>query len=264
MRSCLKYHGGKYYLRHHLLKLMPPHQTYIEPFFGGGQFFFFKPPSFREIVGDKNGALMWMWYCIQKEARALESFLRNFDYSEASFRWAQKTDPAPNIELAARTFIQYRQSIGGRGKNFARPSKNRLRRGLPDNESAWLSAIDLIPQNAKRLEKVDIFVGCDATDFLLLSLHDTPDTLFYLDPPYLPTTRTSKSVYQYEMSFHDHEILLDSVLQLTQAKVMLSGYGNELYDRKLRDWNRHVIKIKNHAAGGNRKREMEEVVWVNT
>ena len=36
MKLPLKWHGGKYYLAAKIVRLMPPHIHYVEPFFGGG------------------------------------------------------------------------------------------------------------------------------------------------------------------------------------------------------------------------------------
>ena len=256
MRSAIKYHGGKYYLRHQLLSLMPPHVMYIEPFAGGAQFFFFKPPSFYEVLSDVNAALINMWTIIRDEPEKLLSILRPMPYAESSFVWAtaeEKTDPAVK---AAQTFIKYRQSIGGRGKSWARPSKSRLRRGKPDNISAWESALDLIAPNSKRLKDVEI-VCSNALDLIPKF---GANNLIYLDPPYLPSTRAAAKVYDHEMTLEDHKNLLDVILK-SPAQIMISGYDNDLYNEKLKDWKYLDINISNHAAGGKKKREMRERIW---
>jgi DNA adenine methylase len=64
------------------------------------------------------------------------------------------------------------------------------------------------------------------------------------------------------MTEEDHVELLDVLRQVT-GKVMLSGYSNQLYDEKLKEWNRAEFGIANHAAGGEAKRRMVECVWMN-
>jgi DNA adenine methylase len=92
---------------------------------------------------------------------------------------------------------------------------------------------------------------------------DTAATLFYLDPPYLHGTRAAKGVYgPREMSDADHRQLLDA-LRSVRGKVILSGYPSALYDDALQGWNRESIDIANHAAGGEAKRRMTEVLWRN-
>jgi hypothetical protein len=47
------------------------------------------------------------------------------------------------------------------------------------------------------------------------------------------------------------------------GKVMISGYDSPLYDRYLSGWSRHEFRLPNHAASGQMKRAMTEVVWCN-
>ena len=59
---------------------------------------------------------------------------------------------------------------------------------------------------------------------------DGPNTLFYLDPPYLPEVRSAQGVFgKYEMTEAQHRELLD-VINGVQGMVMLSGYPSKLYD----------------------------------
>jgi DNA adenine methylase len=64
------------------------------------------------------------------------------------------------------------------------------------------------------------------------------------------------------MSERQHRELLDVLLQV-KGKVILSGYGNDLYDSMLADWTREEIEVPNDAAGGKSKRRMIEVLWTN-
>jgi DNA adenine methylase len=59
---------------------------------------------------------------------------------------------------------------------------------------------------------------------------DRPDTLFYLDPPYLGETRTADVVYSHEMDNGAHPESLD-VITNCAGRVMISGYRSDLYDR---------------------------------
>lgn len=44
-RPVLKYPGSKWKTAEWIISLMPPHKSYLEPFFGSGAVFFKKPPS---------------------------------------------------------------------------------------------------------------------------------------------------------------------------------------------------------------------------
>ncbi len=58
----LKWHGGKHYLARRIIKLMPPHLHYGEPFFGGGAVLLAKDPNgISEVVNDIYGELINFW-----------------------------------------------------------------------------------------------------------------------------------------------------------------------------------------------------------
>lgn len=75
-------------------------------------------------------------------------------------------------------------------------------------------------------------------------------TFIFLDPPYLKSTRKSKTdLYEYEMNETEHEWLLQGVLDVPEGvKVMITHYPCELYDRMLSGWK--TIDFKNTTRGG--------------
>lgn len=260
MNSCMKYHGGKYFLRKHIRPLIPSHDLYIEPCLGGGQIFFDKKPAPKEIINDINGDLMNMWKHIQCRPTSLYFCITAHRYHIDSFNWAITNSPSNNIERAAQTFIKYRQSLGGRGETFAHCSKNRLRRGIPDNESAYYTAIDLLPKNAKRLYGVKI-LSMDLIDAIRPHLQN-PRAFVYIDPPYLAETRISPNIYKYEMDDAKHQELCRLINGAT-AQILVSGYDSLLYNTILDKWNRKEILIKNHSGSGKKKKSKTEVLWYN-
>jgi DNA adenine methylase len=119
--------------------------------------------------------------------------------------------------------------------------------------------VDGLPAVHARLRRV-VILNQPALE--IIKQQDGPNTLFYLDPPYLHETRVSTNAYQYEMTFNDHIHLLNAIRDCA-GKVMLSGYRSTQYDDILNDWRRVDFKIDNKAAGGKTKRTMIESVWMN-
>src|SRR4051794_37852271 len=142
---------------------------------------------------------------------------------------------------------------------FAPLSRTRTRRGMNEQASAWMNAVEGLPAVHARLRRVAL-LNRDALD--VIRQQDGPDTLFYLDPPYLGETRAAADVYDKEMSHAQHVELL-SLIRECRGKVMLSGYPSEMYDAHLSDWTRHEFSLPNQAAGGRVKRRMTEVIWLN-
>lgn len=84
-------------------------------------------------------------------------------------------------------------------------------------------------------------------------------TQLYLDPPYMPETRTSNACYEYEMTEADHQRLLKAAKQQNpnDVKIIISGYANPLYDEMLKDWWRKDFQAM--TRGGVRT----ETIWLN-
>jgi DNA adenine methylase len=258
----LKWHGGKHYLARKIVSLMPGHLHYVEPFAGGLSVLLAKDPGgVSEVVNDLDGRLTNFWRVIQDEASfaRFRRILEAVPFSEVEWQGAARGQSGDPVERAVRFFVLCRQSLAGRMGSFAPLSRTRVRRGMNEQASSWLSAVDGLPAAHARLRRV-VVLNRDALD--VIRQEDGPDTLFYLDPPYLGETRASDKVYAQEMTAEQHGELLTAV-RLCRGRVMLSGYGSELYDGALRDWTRHEFAVPNHAAGGKRKRLMVEVVWCN-
>lgn len=293
----LKYHGGKEYLADWIVSHFPPHLHYVEPFFGGGAVLFARDhhrdwfvghpdcelkkdgrpkaqfTGCSEVVNDINRELTNFWTVLQN-GPLFEVFHRlvavvpfsQFEW-EAAVKNLEKSCEEQGFDhaggnlvvRAAWFFIRFRQSRQGLGKDFATLTRRRTRRGVNEQVSAWLSAVEGLPQAHERLRNV-VVLNQDAVS--AIRSQDGPYTLFYLDPPYCLETRTAKDCYEHEMSDEDHERLLAALLEV-EGKVVLSGYHNPLYDRALAGWRTAEREIDNKAGGGATKQKRTEVLWMN-
>lgn len=262
LRQPLKWHGGKHYLAPKIVAMMPPHTHYVEPFAGGLSVLLAKnPEGVSEVVNDLDGELINFWRVLQRPEsfELLKRRLEATPFSREEFEDAAAPALDP-IDRACRLFIRVRQSFGGARKTFA-PVGARQRRGMNGNVSAWLNAIDGLPAVHARLSRV-LIENRDAIS--VIKRQDRPDALFYCDPPYLHETRVSTDAYDVEMTREKHLELLNTLLNI-RGKFLLSGYPSKLYDGHagMCGWNRLEIDIANHAAGGEAKRRMTEVLWYN-
>jgi DNA adenine methylase len=258
----LKWHGGKWYLATKIVALMPSHIHYVEPYGGGLSVLLAKDPEgISEVVNDLDGRLSNFWRVLQGEEsfRKFQRTLEAVPFSEFEWRDSLQQAAGNPVENAVRFFIHCRQSLAGRMNCFAPLSRTRTRRGMNEQASAWLNAVDGLPVIHNRLKRVSI-LNRNATD--VIQQQDGPDTLFYLDPPYLGETRACESVYSHEMTAGQHEELL-TIIRECAGHMMLSSYPSELYTSRLRDWNRHEFVLPNQASGSKSKRRMTEIVWTN-
>jgi len=284
----LKWHGGKYYLAKEIVAMMPPHLAYVEPFFGGGQVLFARdsqrdwfvgggdqtgklPPHLSgssEVINDIHGELMNFWRVLQDDD-LLAQFRRRVEatsFSQVEFDEAADYATGSQVERAVKFFIRARQSRQGLMKDFATLTRNRTRggkhnggHGINEQASAWLSVVEGLPDVHHRLRGVIIL--CDDA-LKLICQQDGDKVLMYLDPPYLHGTRVTTNDYQFEMTDEVHAELISTIKQC-KAKVILSGYPNDLYDRELADWNRKDISIDNKASGKRTKDKKTERLWTN-
>ena len=277
-RQPLKWWGGKHYLAKKIIDLMPRHLHYVEPYAGGLAVLLEKDPfdkskywgskgyeqGVSEVVNDINRELTNFWRVMQDEA-AFQKFKRLVEampFSQVEWQDAEgRQHPVKALDVAAAVafFVRCRQSRAGGFNDFSTLSRRRTRRLQNGEASAWWSCVDGLPAVHARLKRV-VVLNQNALD--VIRSQDGERTLFYLDPPYLPSTRASSGNYRHEMSEDDHRKLL-AVIKQCKGKVLLSGYPNPLYDRELSGWTRHDIQIDNKAAGGKSKRVMTEAVWMN-
>jgi DNA adenine methylase len=268
MNQPLKWHGGKHYLAEQIVALMPQHTHYVEPYAGGLAVLLTKPcEGISEVVNDLHQDLTNFWRVLQNRDlfRCFRRRVQATPFSQPEWDRADELlgkvpiSREQRVERAVRFFVLCRQSLAGRCEDFATLSRNRTRRGMNEQVSAWIRAVDGLPSVHARLRRV-VVLNRPALD--VIRSQDGPETLFYLDPPYMPETKTSQSFGPLEMSVDQHAELLDTILRC-RAKVMLSGYPSSLYDTRLEGWSRHEFKLPNHAASGALKRYMNEILWCN-
>jgi DNA adenine methylase len=248
----------------------------VEPYFGGGAVLLARDPDdprfflgdaahlrgVSEIVNDLNGQLINFWRVLQDPdhfeqfRRRVEAIPLARDEWEAAHSHDYGHDP---IADAVAFFVDARQSRAGVMQGFTPLTRKRTRRQMNGNVSEWLGAVEGLRAIHARLRRV-VIENMPALD--LIRREDTPDTVFYADPPYLHETRTAPNAYAFEMLEQDHQELLDVVRQC-KGKVMLSGYPSTLYDSALAGWKRHTYDLPNNAAGGTKKDRETEVLWCN-
>jgi DNA adenine methylase len=275
----LKWHGGKSYMAKRIIDLMPPHTRYCEPFAGGLAVLFQKPcEGVAEFVNDLNYELTNFW-CHLKYDELFQKFQRlaectplsqwEFDCAEADSATTQELiklldddNERQALRRAYKFFIRYRQSRQGLGKDFCTPT-GRTRRGMNENVSAWLSAVDGLPEAHARLRRVEIR-NQDACEFIRKL--DSEETLFYCDPPYLHETRhkSATDAYECEMDEEQHHRLLLALANI-KGKFILSGYPSKLYSdaEAAYGWHRIDIQIDNKSSGAKVKEKKTEVLWMN-
>lgn len=268
----LKWHsrGGKHYLAQQIIDLMPGRQSarpwhlYREPFAGGlSVLLHLNPEGLSEAVNDLDGELSNFWRVIASSS-AFELFRRSVEATPFSSKaWddaAYIHEIADPVTSAVAFFVHCRQSRQGLRKDFATPTR-RIRRGMNENVSAWLTAVDGLPEVHARLRRVEVR-NMPAVEFI--RQYDDPAAVFYCDPPYMHGTRTVADAYRCEMTDLDHSLLLATLANI-EGRFLLSGYRSDFYDTAADDfgWRRVDFDIDNKSGVGDTKQRRTECVWMN-
>lgn len=268
-KTCYKHHGGKSYQTGEIVPLleMVPHTRFVDAYFGGGSVLHAKScEGIAEFANDIDWQLTNFWKVLQDE-RDFTKFQRIVEAIPVSVKeWQAACGEGydfveARIAEAVRFFVRKRQSRQGLERDYCTPT-SRLRRGMNENVSAWLSAVEHLPWFHRRMIRVEVRQQPALT---LIDELDSPETLFYLDPPYMHETRSTKTEYgRYEMTKADHKALLIRLSKL-EGKFLLSGYDSKLYANAMAAFKWHCVRheIVNQASSGKTKEKKVECLWAN-
>lgn len=264
-RPIIRYHGGKWKLAPWIISNLPVHRIYVEPFGGAASVLLRKQRSYAEVYNDLDGEVVNLFRVMRDDGADLLSRLRLTPFAREEFiNSYEQTDD--KIEQARRTVVRAFMGFGSAAVTSARHTTNRFTSpstGFRANSNRsgntpahdWKNYADAVPAIIERLRGV-VIENKDAAS--IIDQHDTSETLFYIDPPYVFETRDSGSDYRFELTDDDHRKLAEQLHQVA-GMVMLSGYACEIYDNELyKNWER--IERKALADGA---RERVEVLWMN-
>lgn len=258
-RPALRYFGGKWRLAQWVIGHFPAHTCYVEPFGGGASVLIQKPPAFVEIYNDLNDLVVNFFRVLRDRPGELERAIDLTPYSRQEYIESQEWHADP-LERARRFAVWCWQ---GRGRGGVKESggwrfmRSESRGQTPCDD--WNNMQHLL-QIAERFKYVQI----EQSDALrVIETYDTPETLFYVDPPYVPETRALRwrsSAYLHDMSDDDHRRLAER-LQAAKGMVVLSGYPNTLYDDLYAGWMKASTTARRDALAKHQK--ATEVIWMN-
>lgn len=257
-RPVLKYPGSKWRMADWIISLMPPHKSYLEPFFGSGAVFFNKRPSRIETINDLDGEIVNLFRCVREWPEELACAVALTPYSREEYEraWSRfkAGGKACGIEDARLTLVRYWQSHGSTSVYKGGWKNDRAGREYAYGVRYWRNLPGWVLDAAERLKDAQI-EQTQAVELIRRFKH--PDVLIYADPPYVVSTRKGKQ-YVVDMVEDRQHIELLEALKEHPGPVILSGYENELYEKHLQGW----VKLHKKAlAEGGAART--ETVWLN-
>lgn len=243
------YYGGK---NSHMwiLKLLPYGTSYIEPYFGSGAVLLNRIPSPQEVANDLDQRVINFFQVLRDRREEFVDLLRLTPYSkyEHEMCMVESNDP---VENARRFFVYVRQSFMGVARTWAISPKE-VRGGFTQVLTRYLRGIEALLPVIDRLRLV-IFENRQALD--VIQRYDSVDTVQFLDPPYMASTRVDTNVYAHEMSPDDHKELLNTIVSC-ESRIAISHYKNSLYDEALEGWYHYYDKEKSLAGPRGKRQEI--------
>lgn len=253
MTTPITYYGGKQTLASTIISMMPVHKIYCEPYFGGGAVFFAKGPSEVEVINDHDSRLMTFYRCILDSFDELQQIVQNTLHSEEEWKRAKKIffdnhHRYSDLETAWSVWVMCNMSYscsptcGWKWDNAGSTSA-----------SLYVKRQNFTDALCKRLKLVQISSRDAIT---VIQQRDSPDTFFYLDPPYLGCQQ------QHYRGFKTEDLIeLLTTLSKIQGRFILSHFMNRQLQHaiKLNNWQYKVIDkpltVANNVRATHRRKQ---------
>ncbi len=234
------WYGGKFSHLDWLFPLLPQTTHFCDVFGGSAAVLINRQPSPVETCNDLDSELVNFFRVLRNDRAALIEQIGLTPFSREELALASTRQPGlSDLERARRFFVCARQVRTGLAQ---RASAGRWahclltsRAGMAGAVSRWLGSVDDLAEIAQRLLRVQIE---NAPALEVLERYDSPETLFYCDPPYSHGSRGDSQADLHEMKDDQHRWLAE-VLHRVQGKVVLSGYHCDLMIELYGDW-RHI------------------------
>lgn len=265
IRPILRYHGGKWRIAPWVIAHFPPHRIYVEPFGGGASVLLRKPRSPAEVYNDLDDEVVNVFRVLRspKQAARLRELLLLTPWSRTEF-WDSYEPTRSKVEAARRTIVRSYQAHGNTSlldSSASFRARNQHGHGRASAAQVWAGWPAGVPSYVERLRGVTLE---NRPAIEVIEQQDSPETLFYLDPPYPLEARSSVRVpseakrgYKHNLSDVEYEALA-AQLSRVAGMVVLSGYRCPLMDRLFGSW---PSVEKTTVADGAVNRT--EVLWLN-
>ncbi|MBM3840486.1 MAG: DNA adenine methylase [Verrucomicrobia bacterium] len=256
------YYGGKFSHLDFILPLLPTYFIHFcEPFGGSAAVLINRPPAPAETYNDLDSEVVNFFRCLRDEGEELVRLISLTPFSREELVKACTPEPGLTaLERARRFFVRARQTRTGLAQTSSEGRWAHCvltsRAGMAGAVSRWLGSVEGLPEIVQRLQRVQI-ENAPATE--IIQRYDSPNTLFYCDPPYPHEARGDAKAYGFEMTDREHADLAE-VLHGVRGAVAISGYDCGLMNRLYRGWRRidADTRLCNSSKG-----ERTESVWLN-
>ncbi|MDO5106585.1 DNA adenine methylase [Capnocytophaga sp.] len=253
-RTPISYYGGKQTMLPHIIPLIPEHQIYVEPFFGGGAVFWAKQPAKSEIINDFNANVVNFYNVLKSDFEALKALVNKTIVSREAYKSALVMYHSPflfsPVQRAWAFWYATNAGFSNQIQNcrFDRKGKNAI--GLINK------VLQFSEDYAERLQHVQI-ENNDAC--AVIASHDSENSFIYCDPPYVGARQGHYGGYTQE---HFNELL--NALSKVKGKFLLSSYQNDELLKYVEQFGWYQKEIALHLGSSSVKgRKRKEILTAN-
>jgi DNA adenine methylase len=253
------YPGSKHRLAPQYQRLYPRHRVFVDLFGGSGAVIARQAQRATEIYNDLDSSVVNVFTVI-KDVAGRDHVLRLLKDSATDRRQYDhcKAVLADERESSARRawafIVAGTVGFGGHpALVYGWIKQERQRRDLRNLAAKVLWWHD-------RLRNVHLV---NKTWSEVIDQYDSPDTLFFADPPYLAQVlrRPREQYYRHVMDVDAHIELIER-LRTIEGRCILCGYNHPAYTELLFYWRKFCFSAR-ETMGGKRAGRRQEIAWLD-
>jgi DNA adenine methylase len=269
--SFLHWAGGKHQIVEDLIKRLPTtFDVYHEPFIGGGALFFdlWNREFITEAqISDANASLITTYQQIQTHPSTVLQSLEKYTSDLSKDRFYQLKDTfndhrniLQDHDLAALFIYLNKTAFNGLYRVNSKGQFN-TSYGTPKKDASQIYDSDNIEECSRALQIASIHNRGYQESLSVIKQGD----FVYMDPPYVPLSKTSSFTgYSEIWKNEDHFLLSESCRDLDNRNVlfMLSNSDTDLVREYYKGFNIESIPVRRNVSGDGTKRGMVNEVIV--
>lgn len=256
MKTPISYYGGKQSMIKDILPIIPKHNIYVEPFFGGGAIFWAKEKSKCEVINDVNMNIVNFYEVLKHDYFSLRKKIEATLHSRETYKKAMIIYDCPwlfaddQVIRAWAFWVVTNQGfsckIGSWGYDLDKRAKT-IQNKVDQFQELLSERLRYTQIEQNEAHKV-------------IKSRDTVNTFHYVDPPYIDTNQGHYGGYT-----HDHFRRDLDALAAVEGKFLLSTYPSEILDEYIAANGWHTIEVdkmlsaSNGKVVGKRKRKIEVI-----
>lgn len=257
-KTPIAYYGGKQSMINDILPLIPEHDTYIEPFFGGGAIFWAKAPVKSEVINDANSHVINFFEVLKHDFFKLREAIEKTLHSRDTYKHALTIYNLPHlfdrVQRAWAFWVVTNQGFATKIGTWGYDRKGAMPKKVTNKIEAF----------KEHLEDRMRYTTIDSDDAVkIIKTHDCDTAFVYVDPPYVGSNQGHYGGYT---EGHFEELLL--TLSSLKGRFLLSSYPSEILERFIQeyDWTSKAITKSlsaNKVSNGTKRGTKTEVLTAN-